>query len=70
VNDHVEIGESCVIGGGSNVFKSLPAGSVVWGSPAKPIRLEKRIQAAIKRLPEMRQQMRDILKMLSAGADD
>jgi UDP-3-O-[3-hydroxymyristoyl] glucosamine N-acyltransferase len=26
---------------------------VVWGSPAKPITLEKRIQVIIKKLPEI-----------------
>ena len=70
MNDHVEIGEGCVVGGGSNVFKSLPPGSVVWGSPAKPIQLEKRVQAAIKRLPEIRRQVRDILRKLSTDSEN
>ncbi|ODS31049.1 MAG: UDP-3-O-(3-hydroxymyristoyl) glucosamine N-acyltransferase [Candidatus Scalindua rubra] len=53
ITDHAEIGDNCIIGGGSNVYKSLKAGSIVWGSPAKPINLEKRIQVLIKKLPEI-----------------
>ena len=60
ITDHAVIGDNCIIGGGSNVYKSLEPGSVVWGSPAKPITLEKRIQALLKRLPEMYKKIKDI----------
>lgn len=53
ITDHITIGDNCVIGGGSNVYKSLEASSIVWGSPAKPINEEKRIQVLIKKLPEI-----------------
>ncbi|GJQ60063.1 MAG: UDP-3-O-(3-hydroxymyristoyl)glucosamine N-acyltransferase [Candidatus Scalindua sp. AMX11] len=53
ITDHAVIGDNCIIGGGSNVYKSLEPGSVVWGSPAKPLNLEKRIQVIIKKLPEI-----------------
>lgn len=53
ITDHVTIGDNCIIGGGSNVYKSLDDRSIVWGSPAKPINEEKRIQVLIRRLPEM-----------------
>ena len=53
ITDHISIGDNCIIGGGSNVYKSLEAGSTVWGSPAKPIAEEKRIQVLIKKLPEI-----------------
>ncbi len=42
-----------IIGAASAVYKSLDAGSIVWGSPAKPHTLEKRIQVLIKKLPEI-----------------
>jgi len=60
ITDNVTIGDGCVIGGGSKVYKSLKNGEVVWGSPAKPIQQEKRIQALIKKLPEMREQLRKL----------
>jgi UDP-3-O-[3-hydroxymyristoyl] glucosamine N-acyltransferase len=62
VTDHVSIGDKCIIGGGSNVYKSLEAGSVVWGSPAKPITEEKRIQVLIKKLPEIYNTIKRLVK--------
>ncbi|MCF6156431.1 MAG: UDP-3-O-(3-hydroxymyristoyl)glucosamine N-acyltransferase [Candidatus Brocadia sp.] len=62
VTDHASIGDNCIIGGGSNVYKSLEAGSVVWGSPAKPITEEKRIQVLIKKLPEIYNTMKRLVK--------
>ncbi len=53
VTDHVKIGDNCMVGAASNVYKSLKPGSVVWGSPAKPITFEKRLQVLIKKLPEI-----------------
>ena len=47
------IGDNCIIGAASDVYNSLEAGSVVWGSPAKPHTLEKRIQVLIKKLPNI-----------------
>ena len=60
ITDHAVIGDNCIIGGGSNVYKSLEPGSIVWGSPARPITLEKRIQALLKRLPEMYRKIKNI----------
>lgn len=67
INDHAVIGDNCIVGGGSNVYKSLPPGSVVWGSPARPLNEEKKIQSIIKRLPEMRQKIKDLEKKAQAG---
>jgi UDP-3-O-[3-hydroxymyristoyl] glucosamine N-acyltransferase len=53
VTDHVEIADNCMVGAASNVYKSLEPGSVVWGSPAKPITFEKRLQVLIKKLPDI-----------------
>lgn len=63
INDHAVIGDGAIIGGGSNVYqKKVGPGEVLWGSPAKPIQLEKKIQALIKRLPEYREKIRDLEK--------
>jgi UDP-3-O-[3-hydroxymyristoyl] glucosamine N-acyltransferase len=51
--DNIEIGDNCIIGAASDVYKSLEAGSIVWGAPAKPHTLEKRIQVLIKKLPKI-----------------
>ncbi|MDR4508408.1 MAG: UDP-3-O-(3-hydroxymyristoyl)glucosamine N-acyltransferase [Candidatus Brocadiaceae bacterium] len=62
ITDHVTIGDNCILGGGSNVYKNLKPGSVVWGSPAKALNEEKRIQVIIKKLPEMYHVMRKFMK--------
>ena len=61
INDHAEIGDGAIIGGGSNVYqKKVEPGEVLWGSPAKPIQMEKKLQALLKRLPDLRNQVRDL----------
>ncbi len=53
------MGDGAVIAGGSNVYqKTVEPGEVLWGSPAKPIQLEKKIQALLKRLPDYRDRIR------------
>lgn len=64
VTDHAVVGDGSTIGGGANVYKSIPPGSVVWGSPAKPIMEEKRLQALLKKLPEMRKTLKELSRKL------
>ncbi|MBM4054489.1 MAG: UDP-3-O-(3-hydroxymyristoyl)glucosamine N-acyltransferase [Planctomycetes bacterium] len=61
ITDHATIGDNCVIGGGSKVYKSLKPGAVVWGSPAKALSEEKRIQVVIRKLPEMYQALKKFM---------
>jgi UDP-3-O-[3-hydroxymyristoyl] glucosamine N-acyltransferase len=49
-----------MVGAASNVYKSLEPGSIVWGSPAKPITFEKRLQVLIKKLPEIYKKVKDL----------
>lgn len=64
INDHSVIGDKCIVGGGSNVYGSLKPGSVVWGSPARPLNEEKKIQAIITRLPDIRQKVKELSKQI------
>ncbi|MBI4432218.1 MAG: UDP-3-O-(3-hydroxymyristoyl)glucosamine N-acyltransferase [Candidatus Omnitrophica bacterium] len=50
---HLTLGDNVVVCARSGVTKSLPDGSVVLGEPARPISEQKRILAAIARLPEI-----------------
>ena len=70
INDNITVGDRCMIGGGSNVYKNLPPSSVVWGSPAKPLPLEKRVQSVLKRLPALRETVRRIAKHLGIPFSD
>jgi len=50
---HVVIGDNTIVGAQSGVSKSIPAGSIVLGSPVKPIQDEKRLYVYIRKLPEL-----------------
>ena len=61
VVDHVTIGERAQVGAGSVVTKSVEAGTVVWGFPARPIRETKRDMASNHRLPGIIKQVLSLL---------
>lgn len=67
ITDNIVIGDGAIVGASSGIYKSLRPGAVVWGSPAKPLNDEKRIQSIIKKLPEMRRRIREIEKILASG---
>ncbi|PIR65769.1 MAG: UDP-3-O-(3-hydroxymyristoyl)glucosamine N-acyltransferase, partial [Candidatus Omnitrophica bacterium CG10_big_fil_rev_8_21_14_0_10_43_8] len=50
---HITIGENSIIAAKSGVSKSLPAGSKVFGYPARPISKMRRINACLTRLPDL-----------------
>ena len=50
VGDHVTVGEKSMVGGQGGVIGDVPAGSVLWGTPAQPRREYLRQMAALKRL--------------------
>jgi len=50
---HIHIGDRAAIGAQAGVSKDVPEGTMVSGYPAKPHREELRMEAAVRRLPEM-----------------
>jgi len=62
ITDNITIGTGARIGGGARVYKSVAPGAEVWGSPAKDLTLEKKIQAIIKKLPRWREKLRHLLR--------
>ena len=59
---HIEVGDNAVIGAQSGVSKSVAPNSVVLGSPAKPIRQFKEVNAHIQRIPKLYQEVRALAK--------
>ena len=53
VAGHIEIEDGAIIGAQSGVTKSVKSGSKLFGTPARDIMLSKRIEASMKRLPEL-----------------
>jgi len=50
---HVKLGKGMQVGAQSGVSKSWPAGTTVFGTPAAPLSLFKRINAYLQRLPQL-----------------
>jgi UDP-3-O-[3-hydroxymyristoyl] glucosamine N-acyltransferase len=61
---HIELGDNAVVGAGAGVTKSVPANTVVLGSPAKPMTEQKRLFALIGRLPELFREFAELKKKI------
>ena len=57
---HIEIGDGAKIGAQSGVSKDVPPGTVVFGYPARPIMETKRIEASLRRLPEIPKKLAEL----------
>ncbi len=60
IKDKTEIGEKVLIGAQAGVHRNVPTGQQVLGSPAIPVREQRRIFQMIARLPEMHRQLREL----------
>lgn len=57
---HLKIGDGATIASRSAVFDDIPPGAIVSGHPAREHRRNLREQAAIRRLPEILQRLREL----------
>ncbi len=60
IKDHTEIGDKVIVGAQAGVHRSVPSGQQLLGSPAIPIREQRRIFQMIARLPEFNRQLREL----------
>ena len=70
IKDGTEIGDGAVVGAQAGVHRNIPSGQQVLGSPAIPLREQRRLFQTIARLPEMVRQLRELsaqVARLSAG---
>jgi UDP-3-O-[3-hydroxymyristoyl] glucosamine N-acyltransferase len=58
--DHIQIGDRVMIAARSGVNRSLTGNQIVSGTPAMPHEISIKAQAVVPRLPEVRQQVRDL----------
>lgn len=73
VKDHTRIADRVVIGAQAGVMNDLSQGEIVVGSPALPVKQTMQQVAAVARLPEMRKQLRALIREvenLSAQLDE
>ena len=59
---HIEVGDGVKVGAQSGVSKSVPAGKMMFGSPARDIKETMRIEASLVRLPDLLKRVRKIEK--------
>jgi UDP-3-O-[3-hydroxymyristoyl] glucosamine N-acyltransferase len=72
IKDNTQIGSGVIIGAQAGVHRNVPDGQNVLGSPAIPVREQRRVFQMIERLPEMHRQLRDLkaqLEALTAAVD-
>jgi len=60
IKDKTEIGDQVIVGAQAGVHRNIPSGSQVLGSPAIPLREQRRLFQVIARLPEMHKQLREL----------
>jgi UDP-3-O-[3-hydroxymyristoyl] glucosamine N-acyltransferase len=61
---HIEIGDGAVVGAQSGVSKSLEAGKTYFGYPAREIMETKRIEASLRRLPDLVKRLNELEKKI------
>ena len=60
IKDQTDIGDRVMVGAQAGVHRNIPGGQQVLGSPAIPVREQRRIFTMIAKLPEMYRMLRDL----------
>ncbi|RQV93422.1 UDP-3-O-(3-hydroxymyristoyl)glucosamine N-acyltransferase [bacterium] len=63
---HLKIGDGAMFAAQTGVSNNVAAGTVVSGSPSRPIAHWKRIEASLNRLPELLKRVRELEKQLES----
>jgi UDP-3-O-[3-hydroxymyristoyl] glucosamine N-acyltransferase len=66
ISDHIHVGDRAVLCAKSGVSNDVEPGTMMFGYPASPLREQRRCIAVYHKLPEMRQQLRDLEKTIEA----
>jgi UDP-3-O-[3-hydroxymyristoyl] glucosamine N-acyltransferase len=67
IADHVHIGDGAQIGARSGIHRDIGAGERILGAPGRPESEEKRILLCLEKLPELRRDVRHILRRLDSA---
>jgi UDP-3-O-[3-hydroxymyristoyl] glucosamine N-acyltransferase len=65
IKDNTRIGHGVIVGAQAGVHRNVPDGQNVLGSPAVPVREQRRLFQMIARLPEMHRQLREMAGQLA-----
>jgi UDP-3-O-[3-hydroxymyristoyl] glucosamine N-acyltransferase len=61
---HITIGDNSVVMAQSGVSKSIPPDTYVWGYPAKPANIAKRVNASVQNLPRLYNTVNEMKKKI------
>lgn len=61
---HINIGDNAVVMAQSGVSKSVPPSAVMWGYPAKPANIAKRVNACMQTLPRLHKTVMELKKKI------
>jgi len=61
---HITIGDNAVVMAQAGVSKSVPAETTVWGYPAKPVDVAKRVNASVQNLPRLYRAVAELKKKI------
>jgi UDP-3-O-[3-hydroxymyristoyl] glucosamine N-acyltransferase len=64
VADHTTIGNGVMAGGGTAITKDVPAGQIIAGINAMPLRNWLKVQAILPKLPELKKMLTDLEKQV------
>jgi len=67
--DNLKIGDNVIAASRAAILQDVPANSVVWGNPATPISEEKRRIVALKSLPDLMREVKELKKKVSELAN-
>ncbi len=61
---HIKVGDNSVVMAQSGVSKSIPENTMMWGYPAKPIEVAKRVNASVQNLPRLYETVKMLKKKI------
>ncbi len=64
IADHIHVGTGAILGAQCGLTKDVAPGQTMFGSPATPLRDQKRVYASLGKLPDMRRDLRKIKQHL------
>jgi UDP-3-O-[3-hydroxymyristoyl] glucosamine N-acyltransferase len=67
VADHIRVGDRAMLGAKAGVHKDVPPGSRMLGAPATPDKEQMRIMMCVERLPDLRKDVKRIVRHLGLG---
>lgn len=61
---HIKVGDGAMVGGQAGVAHDLQAGKAYTGTPARELREQRRLDAWVRKLPQMGQDLKDLKEQL------